>query len=151
MNGFFYTLLVTSVCGAICSALSVGGFEKYLKYIASLVCVCVIVSALRNVDFSDYFDSNNGFSESFPETSEGLYPLATEIAEERTEAYISEIVFSKFGINTVGCDIKIDWAQDEPVIEFIRVFLDNENLKRKNDVTAYLAETLGGEVEIVEG
>ena len=151
MNGFFYTLLVTSVCGAICVSLSVGGFEKYMKYIASLVCVCVIVSAVRSVDFSKYFDWNNAFSESFPETSEGLYPLATEIAEERTERYISEIVFSKFGINTVGCDIKIDWEQDEPVIESIHVFLTTENLKKKDDVADYLAETLGGEVEIVEG
>ena len=57
LNGYFYTLLVASVCGAICSMIAWGGFEKYIKYISSLVCVCLMILPLREIDLREALDS----------------------------------------------------------------------------------------------
>lgn len=151
MNGFFYTLLVTSVCGAVCTMLSGVGFEKYIKYIASLVCICVMLSPLKEIDVSSLFDMETNFEIENTQESEGLYPLATEITEENAESYINEIVFSEFGIKPKATDIKIDWDSNEPIIENITVVFQKEDMHCKDSAEDYLKNVLGGEVKIIEG
>lgn len=151
MNGYFYTLLVTSVCGAVCALLASGGYEKYIKYIASLICVLVMISPFRNIDIKDITDNaSGGFS--LPETSQSqLYKTSAEMTEERAETYINEIVFNKFGIKPLSTDIKIDWGKEEPIIENISVFLSKGDFSKSNEIKAYLYEVLGGEVDVIEG
>ncbi len=151
MNGFFYTLLVTSVCGAVCTMLSGNGFEKYIKYIASLVCICVMLSPLKELDLSSMFDVDADIGIENTESPEGLYPLAAEITEERAESYINDIVFSEFGIKPKATDIKIDWDSNEPMIENITVVFKKEDIHCKESAQDYLKNVLGGEVKIIEG
>lgn len=151
MNGYFYTLLVASVCGAICAMLATGGFEKYIKYIASLVCVCLMIMPLREIDVSGIADSETAFFESSADVPENK--LCTEVyalTEARAEEYISQIVFSEFGIKAVYADIKIDWTSDEPIIESITLALPKGDYGAEEQVGEYLFRTLGGEVNIVE-
>ncbi len=151
MNGYFYTLLVASVCGAVCSTLAWGGFEKYIKYIASLVCVCLMISPFRDIDIDSAIDFDEKLiSVSAPETEGGLYTIAYGMTETRTEEYISEIVFAKFGIKPVYADIKIDWATNEATITDISVALSKQDMAYADKTKAYLLDTLGGEVNIIE-
>ncbi|MBO5869667.1 MAG: hypothetical protein J6Q89_02850, partial [Clostridia bacterium] len=79
-----------------------------------------------------------------------LHLLASDMAENRAEDYISQIVFQRFGINTVSTDIKIDWEKEEPVIESICVTLRQEDMNRAETAKEYLIGVLGGEVTVVE-
>ena len=151
MSGYFYTLLVASVCGAICTSLAWGGFEKYIKYIASLACVCLIIAPFKDIDIETLLAPDEELFElSSPESEGGLNAMAYEMTEARTEEYISEIVFAKFGIKTVYTDIKIDWATNEAVITDISVALSKQDAAYAEKVKEYLLDTLGGEVNIVE-
>lgn len=150
MSGFFYTLFVSSIVGAMCTMLSDGGFERYTKYIASLVCICIMLSPLREIDLSA-FEIESDFAPQTEEYSEGHYALATEITETSAENYINEIVFSEFGIKPKSTDIKIDWDLNEPTIEKITVVFSKTDIERRESAEDYLKNVLGGEVEIIEG
>ncbi len=152
MKGYFYTLLITAVCGAICVMLTWGGFEKYIRYIASLICVALIITPFRDIDVSDFGKSvTNDMSNEISEKTSELYLLASDMTEKRAEDYISQIVFSQFGINTVYTDIKIDWDKEEPIIESIHVALKQEDMNNAESAKDYLMGVLGGEVTVVEG
>ncbi len=150
MSGYFYMLILTSVCGSVCAMLASGGFEKYIKYIVALICTILILVPFRDFDLKEI---GNTFSDISGEshTSEGLYPLATEITENRAEEYISQIVFSEFGITPLYTHIKIDWEQHEPIIESISIAVGSGDISRSEEIKKYLKDILGGEVEIVEG
>lgn len=150
MRGYFYTLLITSVCGALCAILASGGFERYIKYIASLVCVAVMIAPLRNLNMSQELDKIQT-EMAFPEeNSESLlYKTAAEMTETNAEEYICEIVFNEFGIKPIGCNIKIDWEQEEAIIENITLTL-NKTETDSAKIKDYLKTLLGGEVDIIE-
>lgn len=151
IKGYFYALLVTSVCSSVCAIAVSGGFEKYIKYIASLICVAVMVSPFRNIDVSEITEKAKA-EFTFSEASETLlYETAGEITEERAKVYINDIVFNKFGIKPLSANIEIDWGKEEPIIESITLTLSSADFPRKDEVKGYLYTALGGEVEIIEG
>ncbi len=150
MSGYFYMLIITSVCGSVCTLLASGGFEKYIKYIVALICTVLMLSPFRDMELTEIEDSFSDISDSFDQ-SEGLYPLAAEMTEARTEEYISQMVFSEFGIYPLYTNIKIDWEQPEPIIENIIIAVGSENMSFSEDIKKYLKDILGGEVEIIEG
>lgn len=151
MKGYFYTLIITSVVGSVCAMLSSGGFEKYIKYIAALICALVILSPLTDIEL----DTEKLTSEIIlPENGEyenGLLSISAEMTEQKTEDYISETVFSEFGIKPLYSIINIDWDADEPTVQSIKTALSSEDIRHSEDVGKYLRELLGGEVEIIEG
>lgn len=149
MSGYFYTLLVASLCGSVCMMLAWGGFEKYIKYIASLVCVVLLIAPLREIDISllsvDTPKIESGESE---QNEIGLNALSEQMTEERAEKYINELVFSKFGINPVSTDIKIDWGKREGVIDSIDLILTKTDMAAAEEIEKYLFSVLGGEVRL---
>ncbi len=149
MKSYFYVLLVASVCGAMCSMLASGGFEKYIKYISSLICICLMIMPFREIDLVKTLELAEFSSPSF-ETDKGLYLISSEIAEKRAEDYINEIVFSQIGIKPLSTDIKIDWTLTEPVIESITVSLSHEDVSFAEETKKYLSDVLGGEVNVIE-
>ena len=151
LTGYFYILLVAAVCGAVCSVAVWGGYEKYVKYIASLICVVLLISPFREFELGEIDEEVKAFITDEDNSQIGLYELASDLTEEKTENYISEIVFSKFGIKTVCTDIEIDWDKEEPTIENITVSLSGNDMSEAESVNAYLENILGGEVDVVEG
>ena len=151
MNGYFYTLLVASVCGAVCVLLAWGGFEKYIKYIASLICVVLIIAPLREIDISAFDVGELEISSPESDSAEAeLYTVAEQMTKQRAEKYICDIVFSEFGINAVSADIKIEWGKTEAVINGIELVLISDDMNKAEDIRQYLFSALGGEVSIVE-
>ena len=151
MSGYFYTLLVASVCGTVCMMLAWGGFERYIKYIASLICVVLLISPLREIDISAALSDSLDHSQDEPDSSVAdLYAISEQMTENTAEKYIRDIVFSEFGINAVSADIKIEWGKTEAVIKNIDLVLTRNDMNRAEDIKRYLFSVLGGEVRIVE-
>ena len=151
MSDYFYTLLVASVCGTVCMMLAWGGFERYIKYIASLICVVLLISPLREIDISAALSDSLDHSQAEPDSSVAdLYAISEQMTENTAEKYIRDIVFSEFGINAVSADIKIEWGKTEAVIKNIDLVLTRNDMNRAEDIKRYLFSVLGGEVRIVE-
>ncbi len=149
MSGFFLTLIVTSVCGAVCTMLSTG-FEKHMKYIASLLCICVMITPFRQLNFSEIADSFD-VAENAEASAEGDFDSITgELAEKNTEKYLCDTVFSKFGIKPRCADIEIDWISKEPTVTEISVTLEAGDMHLADDIGCYLSAMLGGEVKVYE-
>lgn len=127
-----------------------GGFEKYIKYIASLVCVVLLISPLRSIDMSFISDAEYGVSSESTEEASDIYAMTAALTEQSAEKYISDLVFSEFGIKAVTADIKIEWSKNEAVIESIVLVLSKGDMNRSDDVKKYLFSVLGGEVTVVE-
>lgn len=140
-------VLVASVCGALCALLAGAGFEKYVKYIASLACVCLMLAPLKSVVFD--WQELSSSEPNPPEISQTPH-FAEEMAEENAERYICDIVFGKFGIKEVSADIVIDWSGQDAVIRSITVAVPKENSAGIGEIRAFLVQTLGGEVNVVE-
>lgn len=150
MSQYFYALLITSVCGAVCALMAWGGFEKYIKYIASLICVLVMISPFRGLDFTS-IESIGEISVPEADSAPALYKTAANLTETDTEEYISQIVFGKFGIKPTAVNINIDWEQEIPTIESIVVMLSKEDSGYSSQIKDYLFDVLGGEVTVIEG
>ena len=151
VKGYFLTVLIAAVCGAVCVILSWGGFEKYIKYIVSLVCVSLIILPLREIDLSGI---EKGIAKQeisvYESDTDYLYALSGEITEKRAEEYISELVFLEFGIKKLSADIKIDWESETPTVESICVGLSKDDIDKCEEVRGYLTSVLGGEVRVIE-
>ncbi len=151
MSGYFYTLLVASVCGAVCMMLAWGGFEKYIKYIASLICVALLISPLREIDISSVVSDSLDYSQAETDSSmTDLYAISEQMTEQTAEKYIRDIVFSEFGINAVSADIKIEWGKTEAVITDIDLVLTKNDMNMADGIKKYLFSVLGGEVRVIE-
>lgn len=142
-------LLFASVCGAVCALLAGAGFEKYVKYIAALVCVFMMIAPLKGIVLDEYGLSGIG-ELSVGEISVDAPLIAEQMAEENAEAYICEIVFGKFGIKEVSANIVIDWSGPDAVIREITVAVPAEENGIIGEIRDYLVQTLGGEVNVVE-
>lgn len=148
MKGYLYTLLVTAVCGGFCSVFAQSGYEKYIKYVASVICVAVMITPLHKsniLDFTKYDYSQYDFSIAGIEKYENTLKLTEANAEE----YISQSVFEEWGIKPSYTDIKIDWDKEPPILLGITVAVmkkDEANLLKIKD---YLIKTFGQEVEVI--
>lgn len=151
MSGYFYTLLIASICGAVCMMLAWGGFEKYIKYIASLICVALLISPLRRIDISGALDGT--LDSSYTENDSLVLDLdrvSEQMTEQKAEKYITDLVFLEFGINAVSADIKIEWGKTEAVINGIDLVLSNDDMSQADAIEKYLFSVLGGEVSVIE-
>ncbi len=151
MKGYFYILILTSVVGSVCAMLASGGFEKYIKYIAALICALMILAPLKGLSGGIDTDLTEEFISESETYENGLYSMSAEMTEQMTEGYISETVFSEFGIKPLYSIININWDADEPTVESIKTALSKEDIRIADEVGKYLKELLGGEVEIIEG
>ena len=149
MRGYFYALLLTSVLGAVSAILAYGGYEKYIKYIASLICVLLMISPLRNIDITNLLkEAENNIS--VAQTDNKLYENTLKLTESSAENYISQMVFDEFGIKPSYVNIQIEWDKEEPVIESITVCIPPDKINDKEKINDYLFRVLGGEVKIIE-
>lgn len=150
MKNYFFTLLIASVLGGIIAVFVSGSnYEKYIKYIASLICVVIILAPLKS-----FISAPFTLPEEYKEATESTISIteANEAIASLTisglDTYIKDILFSKFGINAPSTDIKIDWADNCLVINKITVFLANKDSKYQAKVQKYLTETICDSVEV---
>lgn len=147
MKGYLYILLVTSVCGSICTVFVQGGYEKYIKYVASLVCVAIMIMPFRNGDFFELLEYD--YKNDFEITDINQYENTLNLTEEKAEDYISQVVFAEWGIKPSYTDIKIDWDSQPPVILGITVAVFKKDEMYLAEIKDYLSKTFGQGVEVI--
>ncbi len=146
MTGYFYALLATSVCGTVCIMLCGGGFEKYIKYIAALISISVMILPLKDINATE-IKPDEDIHEILNQNM--LNKTAEEIATEQTKSYISQSVLTKFGIKPTYVSISIDWEREDPTVTNITVAMPKQTQNLK-EIKEYLTTLLGGEVKVIE-
>lgn len=150
MKDYFLTLLIASVLGGVIAVLVSGNsFEKYIKYIAGLVCVVIIISPLKSFisgPFKLPDEYNNAVSTEASAT--GADEVIASVTVLKLDAYIKDILFSKFGIKAHSTDIKIDWVDNCLIINEVTVFLNESDSSRLTEVQKYLDETIDESVVV---
>ena len=136
----------------MCTVFAGEKFERYIKYISSLVCICLILLPLKSIDPEKEAED---FEISLPAQTEtdkkDLNVLSEDLTENNAEKYICEIVFGKFGIKPQYADINIDWTEKTPEIKNISVTLQKKDNGKKDEIKKYLENILQGEVKVFEG
>ena len=140
MKGYFIALLAASICSAICVSLAGEGYEKYINYVCALVCAVMLVSPLCGLDISAVLPG--------AELSDTGTPGELAVYENRASEYISETVYSEYGIKPLGVNIKIEWVGESPTVTHISLALP-EGSGKADAIREYLAAEYGGEVEII--
>lgn len=147
MRDYFSALFVASLLGAVCTSLAGSKLEKYMRYLASLICILLIISPLRNLKLP---------SSSLPEGTlsvpEGttLSALAEEEAEKEICRAISASISQGTGITPMSLCIDIDWNSSEPVIKALTVALRTEDLPHREDVSQWAEQSYGVPCHVTE-
>ena len=82
------------------------------------------------------------------ELSDTGTPGELAVYENRASEYISETVYSEYGIKPLGVNIKIEWVGESPTVTHISLALP-EGSGKADAIREYLAAEYGGEVEII--
>ena len=143
LQNYFSMLLTASVLGALCSAFVGSTFEKYLRYLAALICILLVLAPFRSFDASELFRTDfSGGEISLPE-GKTLSELAGEQAEGEICAYIAQSLSAETGITAADVRIDIDWTEDRPVIRAVRLLLPTEESHRAEEAAAWVERTYG--------
>lgn len=143
LQGYFSMLLTASVLGALCAAFVGSAFEKYLRYLAALICVLLVLAPFRSFDASELFRTDfSGAEASLPE-GKTLSELAGEQAESEICAYIAQSLSAETGITAADVRIDIDWTENQPVIRAVRLILPPEEAHRTEEAAAWVEKTYG--------
>ena len=147
MREYFSALFLSSLLGAVCTSLAGGRLEKYMRYLASLLCLLVIISPLRSLEFS---------SPSLPEGTlsvpqgETLSDLAQTEAEKEICAAISASIAQGTGITPASLRIDIDWEASQPTIHAIAVTLRQEDFSSSETVVRWAEDAYGVPCHVTE-
>ena len=140
MREYFSALFLSSLLGAVCTSLAGGRLEKYMRDLASLLCLLVIISPLRSLELS---------SPSLPEGTlsapqgETLSDLAQAEAEKEICTAISAAIAQGTGITPASLCIDIDWESPQPVITAMTVVLNEEDAKNGETVSLWAEQAYG--------
>lgn len=150
MKSFFISLITASAVGALSSALVCKSFEKYIRYIAALICTIIIVAPVSSLlpsiksgavlSFDDI-----GAAEAFASDG-GALELIGDKTESETEAYIKSLVFSDLGINLSAVIIEIESVGSSLYIK--RVAVTPEQSGDVDKLREYLEKLFGSETLI---
>ena len=109
MRDFFLTLCAASVTGGIASLISKSNvYERYVRFIAALACVLIILAPFTSLKKVDAAQVESEIALAVSEAEAQAESAVTETAVESAEKYISECVFTKFGINVIEVSILLD-------------------------------------------
>lgn len=140
MKEYFTALLYASLAGGIATALVGKPYEKYLKYLAALICTAIIATPLIKLVPTVSFEKPQY------QTEDTEYPdLVAEQGAEDGETALYNYIFSQTGIKAGDVCIEIERQGEQLYITAVRVQVaESETAK----VEALMAELFGNAVEI---
>ena len=147
MKSYFMALVITAIIGTIFSMLAGGVFEKYIKYIISLVCIIIILLPLKYILGLTFNIESYTYNESMPEVSDSEKWIL-EVSRERAISGISNAIFQKFGIKPYSVDIEIESIEGDIVVNKVMVVLTEDDREYFSSVKNYLSDLLGVEITI---
>ncbi len=140
MRDYFAALFFASLLGAICTSLAGSKLEKYMRYLAALLCILLIISPLRDLKLSTPSLPEEDLSVPQGNT---LSELAQAEAETDICKALSTALSAGTGITPASLRIDIDWNTTEPVIHTVSVALFSGDFSRKEEVEAWVANNYG--------
>ncbi|HBL85184.1 MAG: hypothetical protein A2Y17_01440 [Clostridiales bacterium GWF2_38_85] len=147
MKNYFMALVVTAVMGTVFTMLSGGVFEKYVKYIVSLICIIIILLPIQSILGVTFNVESYTYNESMPTVSNSD-KWVLDVSKERIINTISNAIFQKFGIKPCSVDIEIESTEGDIVVNKVIIVLKDTDSKYKSDVKNYLSDLLSIEVEV---
>lgn len=149
MKSFFISLITASVVGALSTSLVCKNYEKYVKYIAALICTVIVISPISEV-FSQIkallSTEETAYTEPEPKNYSASNELIAKKTEETAEAYVSQLVFSDLGISTAAIDIEIESKDGEFIIKTVTAKTTDK--KDREILEPYLENLFGEEPQI---
>ena len=145
MRTFFLSVFLASLAGALSVAFAGGGaFEKYIKYIVSLLLILLLISPFASLKSIDYE----------LEAQETLSIAANDGAvyeqqiHEELLLYFDALLQNDLGINARDIRIDIGIQDGEAVVGDITVYVDEDDL---TEAGAYLFAKFGSGVTASAG
>ena len=144
MRAFFLSVLLASLAGALSVSLAGGSaYEKYIKYIVSLLLILVLIAPFASLKTIDYeFEAQ----ETLSAAADGGAVYEQQIHEELLR-YFDALLQNDLGIN--ARDVRIDIGiQDGEAVGDITVYVDEADL---TEAGAYLFAKFGSGVTASAG
>ena len=145
MRTFFLSVFLASLAGALSVALAGGGaYEKYIKYIVSLLLILLLISPFASLKSIDYE----------LEAQETLSIAANDGAvyeqqiHDELLLYFDALLQNDLGINARDIRIDIGIQDGEAVVGDITVYVDEDDL---TEAGAYLFAKFGSGVTASAG
>ena len=145
MRSFFLSVFLASLAGALSVAFAGGGaYEKYIKYIVSLLLILLLISPFASLKSIDYE----------LEAQETLSIAANDGAvyeqqiHEELLLYFDALLQNDLGINARDIRIDIGIQDGEAVVGDITVYVDEDDL---TEAGAYLFAKFGSGVTASAG
>ena len=145
MRTFFLSVFLASLAGALSVAFAGGGaYEKYIKYIVSLLLILLLISPFASLKSIDYE----------LEAQETLSIAANDGAvyeqqiHEELLLYFDALLQNDLGINARDIRIDIGIQDGEAVVGAITVYVDEDDL---TEAGAYLFAKFGSGVTASAG
>lgn len=144
LHGYLSMLLAASVLGAVCATFAGGKFEKYLRYLASLICILLILSPFRSwsADALLQPDANGADTFSLPET-DTLETRTRAMTEEQICRQIAAALSAQTGITDPTIRIDMEWTEQEAIVTAIHLTLCDTDASRAEAAMDYLTRTYG--------
>lgn len=143
LQSYFSMLLTASVLGALCAAFAGSAFEKYLRYLAALICILLVLSPFRSFDVSSLLQPGIPYADTSLPEGKTLAELAGTYAEAEICQWITASLSSETGITAADVRIDIDWTETEPVIRAVYLILPPEQAARAEEAAAWVTNTYG--------
>ncbi|PWL48106.1 MAG: hypothetical protein DBY40_05560 [Clostridiales bacterium] len=145
MRAFFLSVLLASLAGALSVSLAGGSaYEKYIKYIVSLLLILVLIAPFASLKTIDYeFEAQ----ETLSAAADGGAVYEQQIHEELLR-YFDALLQNDLGINARDVRIDIGIQDGEAVVGDITVYVDEADL---TEAGAYLFAKFGSGVTASAG
>ena len=120
--GHYISVIFTaSVLGAVCAVLAGSAFEPYIRYLAALACILLIVHPFRSFSF-DMPEQENSLQETTP-PSDSLQTLAEELAKEEICRAIGDTLYVQTGITASTVSIDMEWTEQDVLVTAVHLTL----------------------------
>ncbi len=149
LQGYFSAVLTASVLGALCVGFVGKPFEKYIKYLASLICILLILAPLRKIDVSSLFRGEAEQTEVSLPNAKPLQELAGQQAEQEICSQIAASLSGATGIFPTQVRIDIDWTEEEPVIRSVTLCLSEKDSERADEAKTWAESAFGVPITVL--
>ncbi len=124
LQHYVSVVFTASVLGAVCAALAGSAFEPYIRYLAALACIILIVHPFRS--FSFVLPEEESMQTEGAVSADSLQTLAGELAEKEICRAIGDMLLAQTGIT--ACDVRIDmeWTERDAVITALYLTVGHE-------------------------
>ena len=137
MREFFLAVFFASVTGALAVSFAGGSvYEKYIKYVVSLLFGIVIISPFASVRDMDFTPQ----AQSAVSASTNDETIIKQQTEKELLAYFDALLSNEMGINVLDIGIEMDMKDGEMVIGEITVYVDPD---KTDEVQLFLSDEFG--------